>query len=43
MMQNTNIYNICVAKKKQKKKIQKNIIYLLWHTYKLIAKFKLTL
>ena len=38
-MQNTNLYNIGIAKKK--KKFQRNIIYHLGHTYKLIVKFKL--
>ena len=41
-MQNSNIYDICMAKKR-KARIQRNIIYYLGHTYKLIVKFKLIL
>ena len=41
MMQNTNIYNICVAKRKVK--FERNFIYHLGQTYKFIGKFKLIL
>ena len=40
-MQKTDIYDICIIE--QRAKIQRNIIYHLGHTYKLIVKFKLIL